>query len=54
MSKVFCFFGVHNFEIIKSGPQIDGYKSRYNSKVTYGTYYVLQCKCCGVVKKKIL
>ena len=54
MGKVFCFFGVHNFEIIKHSPQIDSYKSGYGMKYIYGTYDILQCKCCGVIKKKIL
>lgn len=50
--KIWCFLGVHDMEVIKQGPY-----ERENSRgkiMATGCYYVLKCKTCGTVKRKVL
>lgn len=52
MSKLWCFFGVHDYKIHAKGPYV---KSYINSQMRYeGTVYHLQCARCGQMKMKIL
>lgn len=45
MSKWWCFFGVHEYEIIQHG------RVSYSDGAS-GNYYDLRCKCCGKISTK--
>ena len=50
--KIWCFLGVHEMEVIDRGPfrtigPCGGTKAR-------GSYFILQCKCCGKVRRTVL
>ena len=50
--KIWCFLGVHEMTTIDSGPfRTIGFCGETRSR---GSYYILQCKCCGKVKRMVL
>lgn len=49
--NIWCFFGVHDYKIINSGPFDFMNKGRV---VAVSTYYDLQCKRCGKIKRSIM
>ncbi|QIQ67253.1 hypothetical protein Arefeen1_00072 [Pseudomonas phage Arefeen1] len=46
-----CFFGVHDYKIIRTGPFDFMHKGRV---VGESVYYDLQCKICGDVKRRVM
>jgi hypothetical protein len=52
MSKLWCFFGVHDYKILAKGPYV---KTWIGSEMRQeGTVYHLQCARCGQLKNKVL
>jgi hypothetical protein len=47
-TKLWCFLGVHEFKIISQGP----YSIKKDSGSYEGTWYSLQCICCGKILYK--
>lgn len=48
--KWWCFFGVHEYKVIDSGPLrvIDD----NDRTVSLGRWYDMRCECCGNLKAK--
>ena len=46
--KTWCFFGVHEYKIVDQGP----YEKWWGNTLT--KYYILQCQCCGKIRRKVL
>lgn len=52
MSKWWCFFGVHELETVDQGPyKVYEWSGRLSAT---GNYYILRCRCCGAMKRKVL
>lgn len=49
--KIWCLIGVHEYESIDEGP----FKKYYGGVAfANGRYFILRCKCCGTVKRKVM
>lgn len=51
MKKIACFFGVHEMKIIQQG---EYERTADGIFLASGHYFILQCQCCGTVKRKVL
>lgn len=49
--KLWCFFGVHQYEVLRQGPLTYVNYSGQPTGAT-GRYYDLRCKCCGKITSK--
>lgn len=48
--KIWCLFGVHEYEIIDQGP----YEKYWDDTLlAIGNYYILKCQCCGKIKRTV-
>jgi hypothetical protein len=52
MSKLWCFFGVHDWKIIAKGPYVQTYVDSNERKE--GHWFHLRCDRCGNLKYKKL
>lgn len=52
MSKLWCFFGVHDLHIHADGPYVKTYSGSDDRKE--GHWYHLRCNRCGTMKYKVL
>jgi hypothetical protein len=49
--KWWCLFGIHEYAVIQSGP----FKKSWGSEVmANGSYFILNCQCCGKIKRKVV
>lgn len=51
-SKLWCFFGVHEWKVLDKGPYTLTYDR--GRSVKHGSWYDLQCQVCGQVKHRKL
>lgn len=49
--KWWCLFGIHEYKVIDDGPFERSYEYRV---VASGSYYILNCQCCGKIKRKVV
>lgn len=50
-AKIWCLLGVHEYETIQKGPFVRKTDGRVCKR---GNYYILRCKVCGNVKRRVL
>ena len=49
--KWWCLFGVHEYKVIADGP----FERSWNGfQADRGSYFILNCQCCGKIKRKVV